>query len=87
MLSIAILYFQYIMERHKPMHTDAKLPHFSHSTARESPQKLQNIRTANTDNEDHMQIDGKNGPVESNNNVSEEIISQSQTCYHIRQRF
>jgi hypothetical protein len=57
-----------------------------YSTAKESPQKLY-IRTANKDTEDHMQIYGKNGPVESNNNVSEEIIPQSQTCYHIRQWF
>jgi hypothetical protein len=56
-------------------------------TARESPQKLYNIRTANKDIEDHMQIDGKNGSVESNNNVSEEITPQRQTCYHIRQWF
>jgi len=34
-----------------------------------------------------MQIVGKNGSVESNNNVSEELIPQSQICYNIRQWF
>jgi len=58
-----------------------------YSTARESSQKLYNIRTENKDTENHVQIDGKSGPVESNNTVSEEFIPQSQTCYHIRQWF
>jgi hypothetical protein len=30
-----------------------------YSTARELPQKSQNIRTVKKDTEDHMQIDGK----------------------------